>query len=298
MNVATDPSSFTHKGCCIALGSFDGVHRGHREIFRRLYDESFTLGVPACAFTFFPHPREVLLNRQFSYIQTLGERLKSFEKCGIESVYVCIFDEYFAKRDPAGFVTEFLNPIIEPAGIIVGRNFRFGKDRSGGVEQLEKLCADIGTKLVIVEPIESDGGVISSTRIRESLAKGDITLANNMLGKRWYWTGIVGRGKGEGRRIGYPTINLRQARPAILPDGVYKTSVEISGRRFQGITYLDKSKRVNETHIFDFNEDVYGCRADVYPEKFVRSPREFTGFDDLVRWIRDDIREAYPERIL
>ncbi|MEW5694245.1 MAG: hypothetical protein AB1765_13235, partial [Candidatus Hydrogenedentota bacterium] len=206
MNIYFDFTNLNIKSVFVGVGIFDGVHRGHQEIIKILKENAKKYNSETCVLTFYPHPVEILANKEFEYLQTLDERLETLKEAGIKHTICVLFDEHFAKLNPDDFFNNYIFKHLKPNGMVVGENFRFGKDRKGDTPLLENLCKQHKIKFCVVDSIKYNNEIISSTNIREKLKNSDFKSAYSMLGRRFYWIGVVTKGKGLGRKIGFPTI--------------------------------------------------------------------------------------------
>jgi riboflavin kinase / FMN adenylyltransferase len=284
----------------LAIGYFDGVHRGHQAVIaqaRRLAEKhGAVLGV----MTFHPHPREVLGKGEMTqYLTPLPEKLKQFERLGVERTYVMRFDRDFAGLTEKAFVNEVLLP-LQVKGAAVGFNFTFGRGAAGKAQDLVRLGAGL-FDVEVAEPIHSDGLPLSSTRLRQALAEGDVEEARKILGRHYTIRGRVVQGDQRGRKIGYPTANLSLEGPYHIPaHGVYIVQVEGAGKPRYGVmnigvrpTFHDPEPRLSlEVHLLDTQENLYGRTLQVAFLRFLRPEKRFDSVTALVGQIRADERQA------
>ena len=284
----------------LTVGTFDGVHCGHQVIIRKLIETARKDNLRALIITIHPHPQIVLRkdNKEPIFILTsISERLKLFEKFGINDVLIIPFSYEFSLTPPEVFIREYLHKKVGFNKILIGYDHLFGKDRQGNEELLLSLKDELKFEIVKIDPLTEHDLIISSTKIRNELKDKDIELANAMLGYDYFVNGIVVEGDKRGRTIRYPTANLLPDEPAKLmpPDGVYFVKVQIDDRNFFGMgsigtrpTFKENDPDILEVYIFDFNEDIYGKDISVVFLKFIRSQIKFGNVDDLIVEIKND----------
>ncbi|MFS8513252.1 MAG: bifunctional riboflavin kinase/FAD synthetase [Planifilum fulgidum] len=299
-------SDKTYPPAVLAIGYFDGVHRGHQSVIRRARELAARLGVASAVMTFHPHPREVLGKSKLSgYITPLPDKLHQFALLGVDRTYVMKFDRLFADRTKEQFVEEVLIP-LQVHGVVVGFNFCFGRGASGRAEDL-KTIGEGRFRVEVVTPVLEGEIPVSSTRLREALAAGDVVTAEKILGRPHSIEGKVVSGDRRGRTIGFPTANLDLSEPYAVPKrGVYLVSATRGGRVIPGVmniglrpTFRDPEPKLTlEVHLLDFEDNLYGEILRVHFHRFLREERRFGSADDLVRQIREDVRRAeaiWPE---
>jgi len=276
----------------IAIGNFDGFHPGHKKIIRNLKDIAAAENLASHILTFTPNPRQYF-NKETPLIFTDAQKKKFLEEQKVDQIAFLNFIEI--SRLPADtFVTDYLVKKFAMRYIVVGDNFKFGKNRAGDIDVLKKLAAQHGFDLRIVEPVVMDGIRISSSIIREKLANGNFEAANRLLGRPYRIEGVITEGDKMGRELGFPTINVKTGN-TLLPEGVFKSKVEIDGETFDSITnighrptFSGMEKRV-ESHLFGFDRIAYGKEVTVYFEKKLRDEIKFSSKNNLIEQIRKDI---------
>ncbi|MBM7564660.1 bifunctional riboflavin kinase/FAD synthetase [Paenibacillus sacheonensis] len=285
----------------LAIGHFDGVHRGHQNVISQAIASARASGLQGAVMTFHPHPKEVLgRNGQYqSSLTPLTDKVECFRKLGVEVVYIVQFDLDFAGVTPAEFVDRVLRP-LQVKRAIVGFDFTFGARGAGKPETLGALGEpDIGVE--IVEPFMQDGDKVSSTRIREALLGGRPEEAAELLGEPYEVRGVVVQGEGRGRKLGYPTANIQQEAGFFIPrQGVYAIMAKVEGQRIPGVlnigvkpTFHDHlPEPVMEAHLFDFNGDLYGKTVSIQFIAFLRMEKKFGSIEELVAQIHSDGDEA------
>ncbi|PTX58628.1 riboflavin kinase/FMN adenylyltransferase [Melghirimyces profundicolus] len=284
----------------LAIGYFDGVHRGHRTVIEKARRFATAIGTTPAVMTFHPHPREVLGKAEVTrYLTPLPEKLKRFEELGVDRVYVMRFDRELAARTKEQFVEEVLLP-LEVKSVAVGYNFTFGRGAEGKAEDLARLGAD-RFRVEVVQPVRGNGGSFSSTRVREALGEGRVSEAAEILGRPYSLWGRVTVGDRRGRKIGFPTANLRLEEPFLVPaTGVYIVRVKVGARIHHGMmnigfrpTFDDpEPKKTLEVHLFDVNEDLYGFRMEVQFLRHLRNEVRFDSVESLIDQLKSDEREA------
>lgn len=287
----------------LAIGDFDGVHVGHREVIARAVRTARALNVSAAVMTFHPHPRQVFGQREYARSLTpLGEKLRRFRELGVDLVLVVRFDEVFSRLSAAAFVEHVLMP-LHPDTVTVGFDFTFGHRAEATPDT---LCSLAGGRFAVevVRPVYENGRKVSSSLIRECLRRGDVRAAAAMLGRPYSLAGTVVGGDGRGSRIGFPTANLLPDEPYVVPaGGVYAVRAITAGglRRIAVMnigtrpTFADGrtgEEPVLEVHLLDFAGTLYGSRLCVEFEDYLRPERRFASVEELVRQIACDVKAA------
>ncbi len=281
------------KASAISIGNFDGFHLGHEKIVATMKDIALENRLQCNIITFSPHPR-VLFKKLSHLITTEGQKRELLSDLGVDSIEFMDFLK-IVSLTPEQFVKEVLLKKFRMKYIIVGKNFKFGKDRGGGIDTLAILSQELDFRLVVVPPVKIDGIRVSSSRIRDTLLAGKIALANRMLGRYYYIDGEVAHGEKIGKELGFPTININTTN-SILPEGVFKTKVSIDGDTFDSVTnvgvrptfYKGMEKKV-ETHILNFDRMLYGKTVRLFFEKKMRNEMKFESAKNLVEQIKKDI---------
>lgn len=279
-----------------ATGFFDGVHSGHRAVLQTLKDTARVYSCESAVITFWPHPRNVLQKdaSTFRLLNTLDEKRRLIHDFGIDKFFVIPFTKEFSQKDAATFLKDYLIDHFGVTVLIIGYDHRLGNSSCRSREELEEIAQSVGLKTIVVKEVNSGDVTVSSTKIRAALAQGDISTATQMLGYNYSLEGVVVLGNMIGRTIGFPTANMELYEPLkILPaDGVYHVKVYLSSGEYQGICNIGtrptvgmNNNRTIETHILDFNEDIYGLDIKI---EFLYRIRGEMKFDSL---------EALKERI-
>jgi riboflavin kinase/FMN adenylyltransferase len=284
----------------LALGNFDGVHRGHRKILERVRRVAGERGATSVVMTFDPHPpRIVRPDRAPPLLMTLEQRLAEIHGAGVHRVAIVRFTREISQWDPETFVQAVLVDWLHVAEVWVGANFLFGRDRAGNFSLLRALGSRLEFKAEKIDPVRYKDFVVSSTRIRRLVAEGRIDEAGALLGHQYYVDGKVVHGDERGRTIGFPTANLSSDNELLPPHGVYATTATIDDVVRPSITNIgirptvdDSGRPRIETHVFDFDRDLYGASIRVGFVQRLRDERRFEGLDVLRRQIEDDCGRA------
>ena len=292
------PARWTHP--VLALGNFDGVHRGHRKILDRVQRVASERGATAIVMTFDPHPpRVVRPDKAPPLLMTTAQRLESIAATGVQGAAIVRFTLELSRWNPETFVQAVLVDWLRVAEVWVGANFLFGHDRAGNFTLLRALGARYGFNTEKIDPVRYKDFVVSSTRIRRLLGEGRVDEAGALLGHQYYVDGIVIDGDRRGRTIGFPTANLQTENELLPPHGVYATTSTINGVVHPSVTNVgvrptvDRSGRTQvETHIFNFDQDLYGQHVRVGFVQRIRDERAFESVDALRAQIGADCDRA------
>ncbi len=286
----------------IAPGNHDGVHLGHRALIDHASALAKQHGCNTVALTFDPHPEALLSpERAPALLTTMARRCELLRGVGADDVFVQGFDRAFAAISPEAFVHTLLVEQLQARGVVVGPDFRFGAGRKGDVETLRALGRVHGFEVIVVPPVQLDGARVSSSRVRASVAAGDLDLVTRMLRRVHETTGIVTRGDGRGRGLGFATANLECEGTLQPPDGVYavvarviapERGVLLHGVCNIGVRPTFGAGRSIEVHLFDFDRDIYGQTLRVGFVTRVRGEQRFAGIDALRAQINRDIAES------
>jgi riboflavin kinase/FMN adenylyltransferase len=285
------------KNAVVTIGTFDGVHMGHRQIIDKLKQEAAAIYGETVIITFHPHPRKVVSSTILGIrlINTLGEKIELLETLGIDHLVVVPFTDAFANQQAEDYVQHFLVEKFHPHTVIIGYDHRFGKERKGDYLLLEKLAPVFNYRLKEIPRHVLDEIAISSTKIREALLNGQIEIADKLLGYEFFFSGTVIHGDKLGRKLGYPTANLKTTdEEKILPgNGIYAVYASLAStpQRMKGMMSIgfrptvDGKKRVVEVNLFDFTEEIYDHVLKVYVKKYLREEKKYDSLDELVRQI-------------
>jgi len=295
-----------------AIGIFDGVHRGHQKILKRLVREAARSRTRALVITFFPHPRKVLNPKsKIPSLISLKHRIGLIKDLGVDFFVVIKFTKSIARMAPEDFIQKILIERLNIKMLVVGKSFLFGSKGKGNFNLLKKASRIYGFKLFGVESVKLKGLAISSTRIRKKIEIGDLKDAASMLGRPVTVLGTVARGRGIGKKIGFPTANIDPHHEAIPPSGVYAVDVKIHKKNFKGIlnigtrptfsqprtTHFVRVRGMDidpiiELHIFNFKKHIYGKDLEIVFKRKIREERRFSSVEALQRQIKTDVLRA------
>ena len=305
----------------VTIGTFDGVHAGHRQIINRLKVEALKIKGESVIITFHPHPRKIISSAILGVrlINTLEEKIEVLSGLGVDHLVIVPFTDAFANQPAEDYVRNFLFEKFRPDTVIIGYDHRFGRERLGDYKLLEKMASQYGFKIKEIPKHILDEIAISSTNIREAILHTDIVMANKLLGYIYFFEGEVVHGNKLGRQLGYPTANLKVHDPEkLIPgDGIYAVYVNVNGGlavkneettevnsipvedvQYKGMMSIgfrptvDGKKRVIEVNVFDFDKEIYGKTMRVYGKKFLRAEVKFNSLEDLVKQIDQDKVES------
>jgi len=280
----------------VTIGTFDGVHLGHKQIIRQLKETAEKISGETVIITFHPHPRKIISSvpGDIKLLNTLPEKILLLEAAGIDHLVVVPFNHAFANQTAQQYINDFLWKYFNPHTIIIGYDHRFGKGREGDYHLMDQYGASLGFEVKEITEQLMNEIIVSSTRIREALLNSDIETANKFLGYDYFFEGVVIEGNKLGRTIGYPTANLQiESDEKLIPgNGVYAVAVEIKNqqseiRNLSGMMNIgvrptvDGKKRMIEVNIFDFDEDIYTQILRVHVKHYIRGEVKFNGLDEL-----------------
>ena len=303
MKIYKDLNEFVKKGnAVVTIGTFDGVHIGHRKIISRLKETAAQLGGETVILTFFPHPRMNLHPEDINLklITTINEKAELLEELGIDHLIITPFTRDFSNLSAREYIEQILVNRIGTQRIVIGYDHRFGKDRQGSFQDLLNFSEQYGFRVEEIPEQDIHDVAVSSTKIRNSLLSGDVKTANDFLGYPFHVTGKVIKGDQLGRKLGYPTANLFiEETYKILPsDGIYAFKIEIDGELFDGMGYIGHRPTINgmtrnvEANIFDFDEDLYGKTIRLHFVDFLRGDAKFDSLEALREQIEKDKEAA------
>ncbi len=286
-------------GAVVAIGNFDGVHRGHKAVIAAAQQRAAALGRPAAALTFEPHPRSFFHPGEPLFRLTdAATKLRLLAATGLNGAIVLTFDEVLANLSAEDFVKRILVERFAVAGAAIGFNFHFGASRAGSPNFLVAEGQRHGFAVDIVPPLRDGGRPVSSQPIREALAAGRLDAAAELLGYPWFLSGTVIHGDKRGRELGFPTANLKPDPSCRLRHGIYAVRAAVGGRRFDGVAsfgrrpMFDAGTVLLEIFLFDFSGDLYGAPMDVAFIGFLRDEAKFASAEELIRQMQEDARLA------
>jgi riboflavin kinase/FMN adenylyltransferase len=286
-------------GAVVAIGNFDGVHRGHKAVIAAAQQRAAALGRPAAALTFEPHPRSFFHPGEPLFRLTdATTKLRLLAATGLDGAIVLTFDEALANLSAEDFVKRILVERFAVAGAAIGFNFHFGANRAGSPDFLVAEGKRHGFAVDIVPPLRDRGRPVSSRPIREALAGGRLEAAAELLGYPWFLSGTVIHGDKRGRELGFPTANLKPDPSCDLRHGIYAVRAAVGGRRYDGVAsfgrrpMFDAGTVLLEIFLFDFSGDLYGETMDVAFVGFLRDEAKFASAEELIRQMQEDARLA------
>lgn len=301
MLLITDLGRITKKftNTVLTLGNFDGLHLGHQELIKMVMRRARETDAVSMVVTFRPHPLKILAPEKCPpLISIYEEKIALLEKLGLDVLVKIPFTIDFSAMSPEAFIKDILCDLLGAKEIFVGYNYRFGRGRAGNVATLKEMGKKYGFAVREVEQISLDGEVISSTKIRKLLAEGRVEHAARLLGRAYAITGVVVKGDGRGKGLGFPTANIAPKHSIIPSDGVYAVKFFVREQFYDGIANIGLRPTFNETrltievHVLDFNEDIYGEEISLYFVGKIREERKFGSPEELARQIASDIRTA------
>jgi riboflavin kinase/FMN adenylyltransferase len=282
----------------VTIGTFDGVHFGHQKILKRLCELAKVTGGESVILTFFPHPRLIIdpENQQLKMINTVEEKAKILANLGVDHLIITPFTRDFSNLSPAEYIKQILIDTIGVKNIIVGYDHRFGKDRQGGMSDLQEFAGIYGFAIEEIPEQDINDVAVSSTKVRTALLEGDVALAASYLGYNFSIHGRVIKGDKIGRTIGFPTANIfvEETYKLIPSDGIYAVTVELNAVVYKGMAYIGQRPTINgmtrniEVNIFDFSQEIYGQLITMNFLKFLRHDVKFTGLEALKDQLHDD----------
>ena len=296
-------NDYMKRGSVAAVGNFDGFHLGHRKLVDTLKQIAIDKNLSSLILTFTPNPK-IYFNKELNLINSDEQKKQILESLGVDKVVFLDFNQVL-NLTGEDFVKEILIAQYNVKYIVMGENFKFGKNRECDTESLKKMAKKFNFESIVIGPIILDGIPISSSLIRKKLSNSEIEDSNRMLGRSYYIDGIVIEGDRIGRELGFPTINI-ETENEILPEGVFKTRTEIMGRPqvYDSISYIGSSptffgkKKKVETHILDFDEKIYNQKVRIYFEKKLRGDMKFNSRTALIDQIKKDIQRIKVDKPL
>jgi len=289
-----------HRGCAATIGSFDGIHLGHQAVLAQLAAQGRERRLPVTLITFEPQPREYFLPEVAPpRLTRFREKLEVLQHCGIDRVVCLRFDAHLASLTADEFIQRIMLEGLAMKYLVVGDDFRFGKERAGDFSLLQQAGISHGFPVMSMQTFNVGNHRVSSTRIREALNAGDLSGAEALLGRPYWMSGRVAHGDKRGRTIGFPTANIFLHRHAVPVDGVFAVEMRgIDNRPIPGVANVgtrptvDGSRALLEVHLFEFDRDIYGRHVQISFLKKLRPERKFESFGHLKRQIELDAEQA------
>lgn len=304
VKVYRDLEHFKARNPVVTIGTFDGVHKGHQVVISRLQEFARKYSGETVIFTFYPHPRLVTSPEETNLrlLTTLEEKIKLFERLGIDHLIIYPFTREFSQLSYTEFVKTILVDQIKTYCLVVGYDHKFGKNREGGFEYLQKCAKKYNFKVEKLDALSLDNTNVSSTKIRIALEEGKIKKANRYLGYQYTLHGSVVEGRRLGRRIGFPTANIEASDPhKLIPRyGVYAVRIMLNDKNYRGMLNIGTRPTFNqnadnrsiEVHIFDFEGDIYNAEITMIFVDKIRNEQKFEGADALAEQLKKDKQSA------
>ena len=286
-------------GSVVAIGNFDGVHRGHQALLDRLKQRAAEFNLPSVVYTFRPHPLHVLLpHRAPKLISTYDQKIALLSKQGVDLVVEEPFVGEFSQLSPEDFVQRILKDVLRARVVLSGQDFRFGHRGAGNVDKLREWGLEFGMEAEVFPPQREGDLTISSTAVRNAVSAGDLPLAARLLGRPMEYTGVVVTGAQRGRKLGFPTANMEVEQELLPPYGVYAGFVMIEGTQYQAVTNIgvrptfDGEAVSVEAHVLQFEGDLYGKKLSLELRKRLRGEQKFESLETLQQQIQRDVNDA------
>jgi len=302
MKVHRDPERLpSFRDAVITIGTFDGVHTGHQKIIDQLKQETVKIKGESVLITFDPHPRKVLdPSKPLKLITTLEEKIELLQNQDIDHLVIAPFTREFADLSAEAYIQDFLVNKFNPHTVIIGYDHRFGHDRMGDYHLMESFAEKLNFQLTEIPQHVVDSIIVSSSKIRQAIAKGEMDIANDLLGYNFFFQGKIVEGNKIGRKLGFPTANLvvKEADKVLPGNGVYAVTATLNGQHYEGMMNIGIRPTINdglfmiEVNIFDFNKEIYGIELRVHVKKFMRPEIKFHVLDELRDQIAKDKQDV------
>ena len=279
------------KNTIVTIGTFDGVHLGHKVILERLINQANIYSLESVLLTFSPHPRNVLSSNSnnLRLLTTDEEKIQRLNETDLDNLIIQKFTKEFSKIRPVNFIQDILIKKLNMKRMIVGYDHQFGRNREGSYEELKKLSKLHSFSIDKVQQQSKDNVSVSSTKIRKMLSNGKIRKSNLLLDYSYILIGVVCHGKKIGRTIGYPTANINFEKNKLLPQcGVYLVRLTLDSTIYYGMSHIDCIKNNLEVHLFSFSEDIYNRKVKVEFLEFIRENKKFNNIEDLKLQLQKD----------
>ena len=282
----------------VTLGTFDGIHIGHKKIIGEVVRKASNLGGRSFVVTFSPHPRNVISGSDHvKLLSTPAEKAKLLEEFGVQNLLIVKFTKEFSQLGPDKFIENYIINGIGAKEIIIGYDHHFGKGRGGDIDFLKSKGRDSGFDVTVIPACTIDGITVSSSKIRNAVSEGDISRANSFIGRKYSFAGVVVRGDKRGRELGFPTANLKiENEVKLLPAiGIYAVEVTVKEKKYLALlsigkrpTFYTSGEIVPEVYIYDFDDDIYDEFITVDMIERIRGEEKFTSADELVKQMNED----------
>ncbi len=292
----SNPDLTRTKSTIVTIGNFDGVHAGHRHLLTTLVQEARRRKKPSVVVTFDPHPVQILYpDKKLQKIFSRQDQERELEKLGIDILIVEAFTHELAKFSAEAFLNDWIYQNLKPELLIVGYDFSFGANRSGGIPQLLVFAKTSEFELMVIPPHKIQGSIASSSRVRQDVQTGNMESVQLFLERAFYVGGVVEKGDQRGRTIVIPTANLKTSAELLPAAGVYVSRTWVQQQAYPSITNIGvrptfgEGQEKIETHIFDFNQEIYGQNIRIEFLKRLRPEKKFASIEDLKKQIKEDI---------
>ena len=290
----------TLKSPVVAIGNFDGVHLGHKKIFKEVIQKAKKMRGTSVVYTLYPPPSRVLHPKTAApQMNTLEERLTLIQNQGMDVTVIEKFDRAFSQKTAEQFFQEIVVQNLKTKILYVGYNFFFGKGRQGNTEVLKKFCKEAHIELHIASPFKIKGELVSSSKIRSCIQEGKLKKASEFLGRPYFLQGKVIRGTGRGKNLGIPTANIQTQAELIPKEGVYVTLTQVQDVLYPSVTNIGHAPTFSprtpftiETHILDFHQNIYGKSLLIHFLHWLRPTQKFSSAQALLKQIKADITQA------
>jgi len=286
------------KNTILTLGTFDGIHPGHKKIIEKVVEDAETENSRSFLITFDPHPRTIIAKGdEIKLLNTFQEKIEIIKNLGIQNLLVINFTKEFSQLTSEEFVKKYIIDSIGVKEIVIGHDHRFGKGRGGDEQTLREMGKEFDFELSVVGPVYQNGIIMSSTKIRNALIGGDIKVANSFLNRFYSFSGIVVKGDQRGRLLGFPTANIElEDKNKLLPAlGIYAVEFIMDDEKFSGVmsigkrpTFYNEGKITTEVYILDFDADIYGKFVSVNVVERIRGEERFSSAEELIKQMKKD----------
>lgn len=285
----------------VTIGNFDGVHLGHRRLIEQLVRRARQHSIPAVVFTFNPHPVQILHpDRKLARLFDLNDQEEQLRQLGVDFLIVEPFSKKFSQLIAEDFLREWILLPFNPKILVVGHDFTFGAARQGTIDFLRRQCTADGVSVEVVPPVSIGGQMVSSSRVRQAIAAGDVETATKLLGRPFFVRGPVVEGYQRGRQIGVPTANIKPLGETWPLQGVYATKAYVNGQCWSAVTNIGVSPTFEdgvpapriESHLFGFSQEIYGSEIKLEFIRRIRDEKKFSSVEELKKQIQNDIKVA------
>ena len=292
---------FKIKNLCLCIGNFDGIHLGHQHLIKKIIKNAHLENLKSAILTFVPHPKVYFKKTNANFNIITNDNKKNFlNLLGVENYIEYKFNKTLSSLDAKSFIEKILVKQLDIKKIVVGKDFRFGKDRKGNTALLKKLSGKYGYKLLIIRDVKNKitNVKFSSSTIRRNINEGSFEKVTHALGRNWFMQGKIIKGNQKARLINFPTANMKPGNHILPKKGVYCVNVKFRRNLYKGVANFGERPTVNgvnlllETHIFEFNKDIYGKELTVEFLTFIRPEKKFKDFKSLTNQIKKDVIKA------